>query len=139
MALVGAGGSGDANVPVDVVPPDAGLAEPEFLAEGVHAGDALLQVPAGPDVAEAGHASMLRFIRTGRNRKKTPAQGAEQTGGLAGFQGMACIINTPRLVWCLSLLPAPRKGQSSALYRASTLGAVHRRTNSATNQAGSPD
>ena len=85
VAQVGAGGAGDADVPVDVVPPDAGFAEPEFLAEGVHAGDALLQVPAGPDVAEEGHASMLRFIRTGRNRKMTPAQSAEQTGGLAEF------------------------------------------------------
>ena len=85
MALVGAGGSGDANVPVDVVPLDAGFTEPEFLAEGVHAGDAFLPVPAGPDVAEAGHASMLRFIRTSRNREMTPAQGAEQTGGFAEF------------------------------------------------------
>ena len=56
------------------------FAEPEFLAEGVHTGHALLQVPAGPDVAEDGHASMLRFIRTGRNRKMTPARGAEQRG-----------------------------------------------------------
>ena len=55
----------------------------EPLAEGVHAGHALLQVAAGPDVAEAGHASMLRFIRTGRNRKVTPAGCAEQRGGLA--------------------------------------------------------
>ena len=37
--------------PVDVVPLDAGFAEPEFLAEGVHAGHAFLQVSAGPDVA----------------------------------------------------------------------------------------
>ena len=87
MALVGAGGAGDADVPVDVVPLDAGLAEPQFLAEGVHAGHAFLQVSAGPNVAEAGHAVMLRFIRTGRNRKKTPAEGAEQTGGLAEFLG----------------------------------------------------
>ena len=83
MALVGAGGAGDADVPVDVVPLDAGFAEPKFLAEGVHAGHALLQVSAGPDVAEAGHAAMLRFIRTGRNRKKTPVQGAEQMGGFS--------------------------------------------------------
>ena len=87
MAQVGAGSAGDADVPVDVVPLDAGLAEPQFLAEGVHSGDAFLQVPAGPDVAEAGHASMLRFIRTIGNRKMTPAQGAEQTGVLAAGSG----------------------------------------------------
>ena len=55
MALVRAGGSGDAEVPVDVVPLDAGFTEPEFLAEGVHSGHALLQVAAGPDVSEEGH------------------------------------------------------------------------------------
>ena len=77
MALVRAGGAGDADVPVDVVPLDAGFAEPKFLAEGVHAGHAFLQVAAGPDVAEEGHASRLRFIRTGRNREMTPAQCAE--------------------------------------------------------------
>ena len=48
VALVRAGGPGDTDVPVDVVPLDAGLAEPEFLAEGVHSGHALLQVAAGP-------------------------------------------------------------------------------------------
>ena len=71
VALVRAGGSGDTDVPVDVVPLNAGLAEPEFLAEGVHAGDALLEVAAGPDVSEEGHAVRLRFIRTGRNTKMT--------------------------------------------------------------------
>ena len=82
-ALVRAGGSGDADVPVDVVPLDAGLAEPQLLAEGVHSGDTLLQMTAGPDVAEEGHAGMLRFIRTCRNTEMTPAGGAEQTGGSA--------------------------------------------------------
>ena len=80
MALVRAGGPGDADVSVDVVPLDAGLSEPEFLAEGVHSGDALLQVAAGPDVSEEGHAARLRFIRTCRNTKMTPDQGAEQSG-----------------------------------------------------------
>ena len=36
---------------------------------------------AGPDVAEEGHAGMLRFIRTCRNTEMTVARGAEQTGG----------------------------------------------------------
>ena len=44
VALVRAGGSGNADVPVDVVPLNAGLAEPELLAEGVHASYTLLQV-----------------------------------------------------------------------------------------------
>ena len=52
VALVRAGGPGDTDVPVDVVPLDAGLPEPEFLAEWVHSGHALLQVAAGPDVSE---------------------------------------------------------------------------------------
>ena len=34
---------------------------------------ALLQVAAGPDAAEEGHPAMLRFIRTRRNTKMTPA------------------------------------------------------------------
>ena len=85
MALVRAGGPGDTNVPVDVVPLDAGLAEPEFLAEGVHSGHALLQVAAGPDISEEGHAVRLRFIRTGRNTEMTPGRYAEQSGGSAAF------------------------------------------------------
>ena len=51
--------------------------EPEFLAEGVHSGHALLQVAAGPDVSEEGHAVRLRFIRTGHNTDMTPIRGAE--------------------------------------------------------------
>ena len=78
MALVRAGGPGDADVALDVVPLDAGLAEPEFLAEGVHSGHALLQVTAGPDVSEEGHAVMLRFIPTGHNTKMTPVGYAEK-------------------------------------------------------------
>ena len=77
MALVRAGGPGYADVALDVVPLDAGLAEPEFLAEGVHSGHALLQVTAGPDVSEEGHAVMLRFIPTGHNTKMTPVGYAE--------------------------------------------------------------
>ena len=83
MALVRAGGPGDADAPVDVVPLDAGLAKPELLAEGVHTGDSLLEVAAGPDVSEEGHAVMLRFIRTGHNTKMTPGEYAEQSGVLA--------------------------------------------------------
>ena len=80
MALVRAGGPGDADVPVDVVPLDAGFSEPEFLAEGIHPGHALLEVAAGPDVSEEGHAVRLRFIRTSRNTKMSPVRGAEQSG-----------------------------------------------------------
>ena len=80
MALVRAGGPGDADVALDVVPLDAGLAEPEFLAEGVHSGHALLQVTAGPNVSEEGHAVMLRFIPTGHNTKMTPVGYAEKCG-----------------------------------------------------------
>ena len=80
VALVRSGGPGDTDVPVDVVPLNAGLAEPEFLAEGVHPGHALLEVAAGPDVSEEGHAVRLRFIRTGRNTKMTLGGHAEQSG-----------------------------------------------------------
>ena len=79
VALVRVGVSGDADVTADVVSLDAGLAEPKFLAKGVHSSHALLQVPPGPDVSEEGHAAILRFIRTCRNTKMTPARGAEQT------------------------------------------------------------
>ena len=85
LALVRAGGPGDTDVPVDVVPLDAGLSEPEFLAEGVHSGHALLQAAAGPDISEEGHAARLRFIRTGRNTEMTPDRGAEQSGVSAAF------------------------------------------------------
>ena len=81
VVLARAGGSGDTDVPVDVVPLNAGLAEPEFLAEGVHSSHALLEVAAGPDVSEEGHSVRLRFIRTNRNTKMTPTRGAEQSGG----------------------------------------------------------
>ena len=84
LALVRAGGSGDADVSVDVIPLDAGLSEPEFLAEWVHSSHALLEV-AGPDVSEEGHAARLRFIRTGRNTEMTPDRGAEQSGVSAAF------------------------------------------------------
>ena len=50
--------------------------EPEFLAEGVYASHALLQVAAGPDVSEEGHAVRLRFIRTVSNTNITPIRGA---------------------------------------------------------------
>ena len=80
VALVRAGGPGDTDVPIDVVALDAGLAEPESLAEGIHTGDSLLQLVAGPDVSEEGHAVRLRFIRTGRNTKITPGGCAEQSG-----------------------------------------------------------
>ena len=72
LALVRDGGSGDTDVPVDVVPLNAGLAETEFLAEGVHPSHAILQVAAGPDVSEEGHSVRLRFIRTYRNTEMTP-------------------------------------------------------------------
>ena len=84
VALVHASGSGDADVPVDVVPLDAGLAEPDLLAEGVPSSHALLQVAAGPDVSEGG---MLRFIRTIRNTEMTLSRAAEQTGVLAASAG----------------------------------------------------
>ena len=57
-----------------------GPVEPEFLAEGVYASHALLQVAAGPDVSEEGHAFKLRFIRTGHNTDMSPVRGAEQSG-----------------------------------------------------------
>ena len=66
--------------PVHILPLDAGLAEPELLAKGVHASHTLLQVAAGPDVSDEGHAVRLRFIRTGRNTEMTPVGGAEQSG-----------------------------------------------------------
>ena len=74
------GGSGDTDVPVDVVPLDAGLSEPELLAEGIHSSHALLRVAAGPDVSEKGHAAILCFILTCRNPEMTSTLGAEQTG-----------------------------------------------------------
>ena len=61
VAQVRAGGPGDADVPVDVVPLDAGLAEPEILAEGVHSSHALLQIAAGPDVSEEGRCGQVTF------------------------------------------------------------------------------
>ena len=79
-ALVRAGGPGDADVPVDVVPLYAGLAEPEILAEGIRYGDAFTWVAAGPDVAEEGLAAMLRFIRTRRNREMTPVRVRNKRG-----------------------------------------------------------
>ena len=72
----------------DVVPLNAGLAEPELLAEGVHSSHTFLELATGPDVAEEGHASMLRFIRTWRNTKIVRFQGAEETGVLS-------ILRTP--------------------------------------------
>ena len=83
VALVRAGGPGDADVPVDVVPLDAGFAKPELLTEGVHPGHALLQVATGPDVSEEGYAVRLRFIRTIRNTKMTPTGCADQPGDFA--------------------------------------------------------
>ena len=48
--------------------------------KGPHSGDAFLQVAAGPDVSEDGHAAMLCFIRTCRNRKTTPVGGRNKQG-----------------------------------------------------------
>ena len=48
--------------------------------KGPHSGDAFLQVAAGPDVSEDGHAAMLCFIRTCRNRKTTPVGGRNKRG-----------------------------------------------------------
>ena len=85
---LGAGGSGDADVPEDVALGDSSPPELVLLGLGVHAdhplldlvlvhplatSHALLQVAAGPDAAEEGHPAMLRFIRTRRNTKMIPA------------------------------------------------------------------
>ena len=71
---------------------NAGLAEPDLLAEGTHSSYAFLQVAAGPDVAEEGHAAMLCFIRTCLNRKMMPARGANQTGVLASSGGAEAVL-----------------------------------------------
>ena len=55
--------------------------------KGPHSGDAFLQVAAGPDVSEEGHAVRLRFIRTSRNTKMSPVRGAEQSGGSSAETG----------------------------------------------------
>ena len=50
------------------------------LVRARDSGHALLQVEAGPDVAEEGHAAMLCFIATRRNRKTTPVGGGTNGG-----------------------------------------------------------
>lgn len=50
-ALLGVGGSGNANVSVDVGPGNDGSLELQLLGERVHARSSLLDLPAGADVA----------------------------------------------------------------------------------------
>ena len=99
--------------------------------KGPHSDDAFLQVAAGPDVSEEGHAVRLRFIRTSRNTKMSPVRGAEQSGGSsaprsysgprycwAGWLPLSCWYRTPwgatvagetgRAVWVVRRVPRLR-------------------------------
>ena len=52
LALLSAGGAGDADVAVDVVQGNAGPPELQLLRGGVHPGDPLLEPAAGADVTK---------------------------------------------------------------------------------------
>ena len=70
LALLSAGGAGDADVAVDVELGHAGSPELEFLGGGVHPRDPLLEPAAGADVTKnGGHAGSLRLWHTFRNGK----------------------------------------------------------------------
>ena len=64
------------------VPLDTGLADLELLAERVHSSHALLQVAAGPDIAEEDYTIMLCLIRTRSNRGMTPTKVRNNRGFL---------------------------------------------------------
>ena len=72
-AVPGAGGVGDADVPVDVVPLTPDLRSRISWLKGYIPATPSLQVAAGPDVSEEGHAAISRLIRSCHNRKMMPA------------------------------------------------------------------
>ena len=70
VALVRAGGYGDADVPVDVELGHAGSPELQPLGGGVHPRDPLLEPAAGADVTKnGGHAGNTRLWNISRNGK----------------------------------------------------------------------
>ena len=67
-ALLGVGGSGNANVSVDVGPGNDGSLELQLLGEGVHPRDPFLEPPAGADVAiNRGHPGSIGLWNSSRN------------------------------------------------------------------------
>ena len=67
-ALPGAGGTGGADVAVDVVPRHACTPELQLLGDGGHARSSLLELPAGADVAvNLCHAGSMCLWNSSRN------------------------------------------------------------------------
>ena len=80
LALLSAGGAGDADAAVDVELGHAGSPELEFLGGGVHPRDPLLEPAAGADVTKnGGHAGSLRLWHTFRNGEAVPQIGVFHT------------------------------------------------------------